>query len=188
MLERHFGPKKNKRAADNNYGGKDQIMKHIITLTAAISIAAISYAQNAPIAEKAFVVVRNGKEVTATYGGKPLTGNSWKDRKDPSAVLAAFFISYLNQTDDWHDLVVNNTFYEILVDNMNEAYAQFYGIPDTISITMSPEKCMFEGKGTAFYTIKIAYSYEGKTDEGEDEVTMEKDKERGEWLVAELPL
>ena len=163
-------------------------MKHIITLTAAISIAAVSYAQNAPIPEKVFVVVRNGKEVTATYGGKPLTGNSWKDRKDPSAVLAAFFISYFNQTDDWHDLIVNNTFYEILVDNMNEAYAQFYGIPDTISITMSPEKCMFEGKGTAFYTIKIAYSYEGKTDEGEDEVTMEKDRERGEWLVAELPL
>ena len=99
-------------------------MKHIITLAAAISIAAVSYAQNAPIPEKAFVVVRNGKEVTATYGEKPLTGNSWKDKKDPSAVLAAFFISYFNQTDDWHDLIVNNTFYEILVDNMNEAYAQ----------------------------------------------------------------
>ena len=142
-------------------------MKHIITLAAAISIAAVLYAQNAPTPEKAFVVVRNGKEVAATYRGKPLTGNSWKDRKDPSAVLAAFFISYFNQTDDWHDLIVNNTFYEILVDNMNEAYAQFYGIPDTISITISPE---------------------GETDEGEDEVTMEKDRERGEWLVAELPL
>ena len=58
-------------------------MKHIITLAAAISIAAVSYAQNAPIPEKAFVVVRNGKEVTATYGEKPLTGNSWKDKKDP---------------------------------------------------------------------------------------------------------
>ena len=163
-------------------------MKHIIRLAAVIFTVTVLYAQNTLITEKSFIVVRNGKEVTATYGRKTLSGNSWKDRKDPSAVLAAFFISYLNQTDDWHDLVVNNTFYEILVDNMNEAYAQFYGIPDTISITMSPEKCMFEGKGTAFYTIKIAYSYEGKTDEGEDEVTMEKDRERGEWLVAELPL
>ena len=163
-------------------------MKHIITLAAAISIAAVLYAQNAPTPEKAFVVVRNGKEVAATYRGKPLTGNSWKDRKDPSAVLAAFFISYFNQTDDWHDLIVNNTFYEILVDNMNEAYAQFYGIADTISITISPEKFMLKGDATAFYTIKIAYSYEGKTDEGEDEVTMEKDKKSGEWLVAELPL
>ena len=163
-------------------------MKHIITLTVAIFIAAVLYAQNVPISEKAFVVVRNGKEVTAIHGGKSLTGNAWKNRKDPSAVLAEFFISYFKQTDDWHDLIVNNTFYEILVDNMNEAYAQFYGIPDTISITISPEKCMFEGEGTAFYTIKIAYSYEGKTDEGEDEVTMEKDRERGEWRVSELPL
>ena len=164
------------------------MMKHIIRLAAVIFTVTVLYAQNTLITEKSFIVVRNGKEVTATYGGKTLSGNSWKDRKDPSAVLAAFFISYFNQTDDWHDLIVNNTFYEILVDNMNEAYAQFYGIPDTISITISPEKCIFEGEGTAFYTIKIAYSYEGETDEGEDEVTMEKDRERGEWLVAELPL
>lgn len=161
-------------------------MKHSITLFVVIFTAAVLYTQNAPVTEKSFVVIRSGKEVTATYGGKTLTGNSWKDRKDPSAVLAAFFVSYFKQTDDWHDLVVNNTFYEISIDKMNEAYAQFYGIADTISITISSEKFMLKGNATAFYTIKIAYSYEGETGEGEDEVTME--KERGEWLVAELPL
>ena len=163
-------------------------MKHIIRLAVVIFTVTVLYAQNTLITEKSFIVVRNGKEVTATYGGKPLSGNSWKDRKDPSAVLAAFFVSYFKQTDNWHDLIVNNTFYEILVDEMNEAYKQFYGIADTISITISPEKFMLKGDATAFYTIKIAYSYEGKTDEGEDEVTMEKDKKSGEWLVAELPL
>lgn len=163
-------------------------MKHIIRLAAVIFTVTVLYAQNTLITEKSFIVVRNGKEVTATYGGKTLSGDSWKDRTNPSAVLAAFFVSYFKQTDDWHTLIVNNTFYEILVDEMNEAYAQFYGIADTISITISPEKFMLKGDATAFYTIKIAYSYEDKTDEGEDEVTMRKDKKSGEWLVAELPL
>ena len=163
-------------------------MKHIITLTAAIFIAAVLYAQNVPISEKAFVVVRKGKEVTAIHGGKSLTGNAWKNRKDPSAVLAEFFVSYFKQTDDWHDLVVNNTDYGMLVDEINEAYAQFYGIIDTISITISPEKFMFDRDEVASYTIKIAYSAEGETEEGEDEVTMEKDRKSGEWRVAELPL
>ena len=163
-------------------------MKHIITVTAVIFIAVVLYPQNVPISEKAFVVVRNGKEVTATYGGKRLTGNAWKNREDPSAVLAEFFISYFKQTDDWHDLVVNNTDYWMLVDEINEAYAHSYGRVDTISITISPEKCMLYGDKSAFYTIKIAYSYEGETEEGEDEVTMEKDRERCEWRVSELPL
>ena len=163
-------------------------MKHIITLTAAIFIAAVLYAQNVPISEKAFVVVRNGKEVTATYGGKRLTGNTWKNRKAPSAVLAEFFVSYFKQTDDWHDLVVHNTDYEILVDEINEAYAYFYGSVDTLSITISPEKFTLDENEAAFYTIKIAYSSEGKTEEGEDEVTMGKDRKSGEWRVAELPL
>ena len=56
-------------------------MKHIIRLAAVIFTVTVLYAQNTLITEKSFIVVRNGKEVTATYGGKTLSGNSWKDRK-----------------------------------------------------------------------------------------------------------
>ena len=69
-----------------------------------------------------------------------------KNRKDPSAVAAEFFVSYFKQTDDWHDLVVNNTDHRRFVDEINEAYAHSYGRPDTMSITISPEKCMLEEK------------------------------------------
>ncbi|WP_432999967.1 hypothetical protein [Treponema vincentii] len=47
---------------------------------------------------------------------------------------------------------------------------------------------MLDRDEVASYTIKIAYSAEGETEEGEDEVTMEKDRKSGEWRVAELPL
>lgn len=47
---------------------------------------------------------------------------------------------------------------------------------------------MLDGDEVASYTIKIAYSAEGETEEEEDEVTMEKDRKSGEWRVAELPL
>ena len=43
---------------------------------------------------------------------------------------------------------------------------------------------MLDGDEVASYTIKIAYSAEGETEEEEDEVTMEKDRKSGEWRVA----
>ena len=58
-------------------------MKHIIRLAAMIFTVTVLHAQNTLITEKSFIVVRNGKEVTATYGGKTLSGDSWKDRTNP---------------------------------------------------------------------------------------------------------
>ena len=45
-------------------------MKHIIRLAAMIFTVTVLHAQNTLITEKSFIVVRNGKEITATYGGK----------------------------------------------------------------------------------------------------------------------
>ena len=143
-----------------------------------------------------FVVTRNGASVTATERGQALTGDEWKDLKDPSAALAVFFASYFSQSDEWKDMVANGGFswsgcyaetHEEMIAAMTEAYEDFYGLADSISITIKPAKFKSNGDGSAFYTIKIALSYRGESDEGEDTVTMLQD-ENGNWLVVELPM
>ena len=57
-------------------------------------------------------IERNGTKVTASKNSKELTGNEWKDFKDPSATLAAFFISYLSQTDEWKDLIADFGYFD----------------------------------------------------------------------------
>ena len=64
---------------------------------------------------------------------------------------------------------------------------RFYGKADFVRITITPDYFKYNGDGSAFYTVKIAASYQGESVEGEDQVTMVQD-ENGNWLVAELPM
>ena len=134
-----------------------------------------------------FQVERNGSEVAALDFIHALTGDEWKDRKDPSAVLEEFFISYFSQNDEWKSLVAAGHDREELIAQMQKAHGEFYGKVDKIRIIINPAKVKDSGGGRAFYTVKISASYQGESAEGEDQVTMEQD-ENGNWFVVALPM
>ncbi|MBO6219443.1 MAG: hypothetical protein J6N81_07715 [Treponema sp.] len=56
-----------------------------------------------------------------------------------------------------------------------------------ISDSVGSNLGLFHSGESSFYTVKISASYQGESDEGEDQVAMTQD-ENGDWLVAELPL
>ena len=135
-------------------------------------------------------IERNGTEVTARKNSKELTGNEWKDFKDPSATLAAFFISYLSQTDEWKNLIADFGDFdskEELIAERNRPYEEFYGRVDSLSITINPLYFKNYGNGTALYTVSFGFSYDGNLGAGDDQVSMIMD-ENGNWLIEKLPL
>lgn len=133
-----------------------------------------------------YVIKRNGKNVTALCGNNLIVDFSNVDEKDPTQLLVAFFESYFSQTARWKDFVAAHGFYgekEDLIDVMNEAYREFYSLPESITVTINSKN--FDSK-TGYYTIKIGYLYNGEEEEGDDQVSMIQDK-RGCWFVQELP-
>ena len=127
------------------------------------------------------VVSRNGSEVTATKNGVA------KDRTDPTAFLAAFFVSYFSQDGEWKECVADLGGKEERIAIFEEAFAEFYGRADSISVTIDPAKFRDNGGGFAFFTVNIAYSYNGDSGADADQVTLVQDARSG-WLVAELPM
>lgn len=137
-----------------------------------------------------FVVFRKGSKVTVTNRGQDSNDDEWNDLKDPSSVLASFFVSYFSQTEEWKDLVSESGIFggkEDLIAVMEEAYEEFYGRVDSIQITIDPSDFMYRGNGGAYYRVNIIYSYDGEVEAGYDEVTMVQD-ENGRWFVSELPM
>jgi len=57
----------------------------------------------------------------------------------------------------------------------------------TIFDSAGSNLALFHGGESSFYAVNIAASYQGESDEGEDQVAMSQD-ENGNWLVAELPM
>ncbi len=145
-----------------------------------------------------FEVVKNGQQITVTYGEKPIQYISWEDKSDPSVVLTTFFISYLEKSDFWKKSITNlglgGASRENVLSEMEEKYEAFYGLVDRLTIKIDPEKIqVLDGSEIdtierAYFTIKITYLYQGEEDSGEDEVLMIKDKITGDWYVAQLPL
>ena len=64
----------------------------------------------------------------------------------------------------------------------------WFGVQEKVGRSPSrvPDQFLY-GDGRALYTVNIAASYQGESDEGEDQVAMTQD-ENGDWLVAELPM
>ena len=133
--------------------------------------------------KKSFVIKREGKKVTATLGGKPVSDFSNIDRTDPTEVLAAFFVSYFNQSDDWKNYVLHSCIGDEIASFEND-WEELYGLADSISVTINPENYH---KYTEYYTIKISASYRGETDDGEDDVEMIQNERTRQWFVVELP-
>ena len=159
-------------------------MKKQITITALLITALLRCSE---ATAETFVVSRTGAEVSATRDGKAWAGKGKIDRKDPTVLLAAFFKSYFERTDEWKDFVAGIIgAKENAILYMEEDYVSFYGRADSVSITIDPEK--FEDNGGVFadYTVKIAYTYKGESGEDEDQVAMAKDEDGG-WVVVELP-
>ena len=111
-----------------------------------------------------FQVERNGSEVVALDFIHALTGDEWKDRKDPSAVLEEFFISFFSQNDEWKSLVAAGHDREELIAQMQKAHGEFYGKVDKIRIIINPAKFKVSGGGRAFHTVSIAYTHNGDAD------------------------
>ena len=143
---------------------------------------------------KSFIVSRIGSEV-AVVSEEEVFDNakilSQTDRKDPTSVLVSFFVSYFSKGEEWHDLIAHYSFpgssFDEGIAAMNEAWEGFYGKVDSVRVTINPSSFKSNGDGRALYTVNIAASYQGESDEGEDQVAMTQD-ENGNWLVAELPL
>ena len=133
-----------------------------------------------------FVIERNGSEVKATDYAQILTGNEWRQLGDPSAALAAFFVSYFSQDNIWKNLIAHYGSSEDIA-YAYEAWENFYGKADFVRITITPDYFKYNGDGSAFYTVKIAASYQGESVEGEDQVTMAHD-DFGNWYVVKLPM
>ena len=154
-----------------------------------ILVAAVALCSTAT--SETFVVSRNGVEVSSTHDGKTWAADSSIDRKDPTSVLVSFFVSYFSKDDEWHDLITHYSFpgssFDEGIVTMHEAWEGFYGKVDSIRITINPAAFKSNGRGSAFYTVKISASYQGESAEGEDQVTMGQD-ENGNWFVAELPM
>ena len=133
-----------------------------------------------------FQVERNGSEVAALDFIHALTGDEWKDRKDPSAVLEDFFISYFSQNDEWKSLVAAGHDREELIAQMQKAHGEFYGKIDKIRIIINPAKFKVSS-GRVFHTVSIAYTQNGDADVKIDEVAMMQDG-IGNWFVVALPM
>ncbi|WP_191015670.1 hypothetical protein [Treponema zioleckii] len=131
--------------------------------------------------EYCFVISRSGSEVTATCGEKTVRNFSRIDRNDPNQVIAAFFESYLKQTDDWKKYVAETGFFgeekKDLINSMNEFFKEFYGAAESISVTITSEQLC---------AIKISYSYQGKKQNIEDSVAVIQD-ENGYWFIVKIP-
>lgn len=143
---------------------------------------------------KSFIVSRRGSEVAAVSEEEVFDNAkilSQTDRKDPTSVLVSFFVSYFSKGEEWHDLIAHYSFpgssFDEGIAAMNEAWEGFYGKVDSVRVTINPSSFKSNGDGRALYTVNIAASYQGESDEGEDQVAMSQD-ENGDWLVAELPL
>ncbi len=143
---------------------------------------------------KSFIVSRRGSEVAAVSGEEVFDNAkilSQTDRKDPTSVLVSFFVSYFSKGEEWHDLIAHYSFpgssFDEGIAAMNEAWEGFYGKVDSVRVTINPSSFKSNGDGRALYTVNIAASYQGESDEGEDQVAMTQD-ENGDWLVAELPM
>lgn len=147
-----------------------------------------------------FVVSKNGSEVSVLCGGMLLSDHakilSQTDFTNPTSVAVSFFISYLSQTEEWKDFVSDYELFisggkesyvrnmkEQFVDRMNASYEKAYGVVDSISITFNPEKFK-----DGYYTVKIKISYNGESEEGEDQISMVKAPKSENWFVQELPL
>lgn len=143
---------------------------------------------------KSFIVSRRGSEVAAVSEEEVFDNAkilSQTDRKDPTSVLVSFFVSYFSKGEEWHDLIAHysspGSSFDEGIAAMNEAWEGFYGKVDSVLVTINPSSFKSNGDGRALYTVNIAASYQGESDEGEDQVAMTQD-ENGDWLVAELPL
>ena len=143
---------------------------------------------------KSFIVSRKGSEVAAVSEEEVFDNAkilSQTDRKDPTSVLVSFFVSYFSKGEEWHDLIAHYSFpgssFDEGIAAMNEAWEGFYGKVDSVRVTINPSSFKSNGDGRALYTVNIAASYQGESDEGEDQVAMTQD-ENGNWLVAELPM
>lgn len=142
-------------------------------------------------ADHYFVIERKGSKVTATDYGELLTGNEWREQGDPSVALAAFFESYFSQDGAWKNFFVHYSSQDSLLDEGvalgYEAWERFYGKADFVRITINPDYFKYNGDGSAFYTVKIAASYQGESIGTEDQVTMCHD-DFGNWYVVKLPM
>ncbi|WP_191013691.1 hypothetical protein [Treponema zioleckii] len=147
---------------------------------------------------KVFEISKVEKQITVTYGGKLLQYISWEEKSEPSVVLTTFFISYLEESDFWKNSVTNlgrgGVSKDEVLSEMEKKRNAFYGLVDRLVITVNPDKIELLGHSKidtierAYFKIKIAYSYRGEEDAGEDDVLMIKDRASGDWYVAELPL
>lgn len=145
-----------------------------------------------------FEISKDGKQITVTYGGKPLQYISWDEKSNPSVVLTTFFISYLEESDFWKNSITNlgrgGLSNDELLSEMEEKRTSFYGLVDRLVISVNPEEIESQPSSKidtierAYFKIKISYSYRGEEDSGEDDVLMIKDRTSGDWYVAELPL
>ena len=133
--------------------------------------------------KNSFVIKREGKKVTATLGGNPVSDFSNIDRTDPTEVLAAFFVSYFNQSEDWKNYV-EHSFYVNRITLFENAWEELYGLVDYISVTINPENFH---KYMEYYTIRISAAYQGETVDDYDQVSMCQDERTHQWFVVELP-
>lgn len=133
--------------------------------------------------EAAYVISRDGSKVTAKLGDEELTDFSMIDQTDPTEVLAAFFISYFNQTEDWKKYV-SPQFHEIRIEDIEEDWEEFYSLTDFISISFSPDD--FDAD-TGYYSVNFNGSYQGEDFDDEDEVSLYQDTRTHLWYISELP-
>ena len=172
--------------------------KTFLILAALFALSSLAFAEDRNLKtandNKSFIVSRRGSEVAAVSEEEVFDNAkilSQTDRKDPTSVLVSFFVSYFSKDEEWHDLIAHYSFPDSSLDEgiaaMNEAWEGFYGKVDSVRVTINPSSFKSNGDGRALYTVNIAASYQGESDEGEDQVAMTQD-ENGDWLVAELPL
>ena len=172
--------------------------KTFLILAAAVALSSLAFAEDRNLKtandNKSFIISRRGSEVAAVSEEEVFDNAkilSQTDRKDPTSVLVSFFVSYFSKGEEWHDLIAHYSFpgssFDEGIAAMNEAWEGFYGKVDSVRVTINPSSFKSNGDGRALYTVNIAASYQGESDEGEDQVAMTQD-ENGDWLVAELPL
>ncbi len=134
--------------------------------------------------ETAYVISRDRSKVIAKLGDKELTDFSMIDQTNPTEVLAAFFVSYFKQTENWKNYV-SPIALEGRINVIEESWGELYGIADFISITFSPDNF---NENTEYYTVSIDGSYQGEEFDGEDEVSMYQDTQTHQWYISELPM
>ena len=131
-----------------------------------------------------YVITREGKKVTAVMADKEVTDFSKIDLTDPTEVLAAFFVNYFKQNEDWQKFV-SPIIHEGRINALEADWEALYGMVDFISITISPDNF---ASSTEYFRIKISASYQDESFDGEDEVEMFQDPRTRQWYINELPL